>query len=213
LLDLRYRDRARPERTQEHRVDSTDPVAVERVAFFLRGLLAEQFPGARGFVVLCIGTDRSTGDCLGPLIGTELAGVGIPEVTVWGTLDHPVHASNLNQTLRQVDQFNGDRPLIAIDACLGSLDSVGMIALGVGPLRPGAGVNKALPEVGNLYVTGVVNVGGFMEYFVLQNTRLNLVFKMARVIAAGLATGLTAAIPLAAAPAESWAGENSARHQ
>lgn len=31
-------------------------------------------------------------------------------------------------------------------------------------------------------MTGIVNVGGFMEYFVLQNTRLSLVMNMANVI-------------------------------
>jgi len=37
---------------------------------------------------------------------------------------------------------------------------------------------------------GVVNVGGFMEYFVLQNTRLSLVMRMADVIAEGLRLAL-----------------------
>jgi len=192
LLDLRFRDRPRPALTQEHRINVADPLASERVAFLVRGLMAEHFPLADRFVVLCIGTDRSTGDCLGPLIGTQLEAMGLPSITVLGTLDHPVHASNLSETLRQVRESAGNRPLVAIDACLGSLDSVGSITLSLGPLRPGAGVNKALPEVGDLSVTGVVNVGGFMEYFVLQNTRLNLVFKMAKVIAGGLSAGLAA---------------------
>jgi putative sporulation protein YyaC len=63
------------------------------------------------------------------------------------------------------------------------LKSVGWIQLGLGPLKPGAGVNKNLPEVGQVHVTGIVNVAGFMEYFVLQNTRLGVVMKMAEVIA------------------------------
>lgn len=38
---------------------------------------------------------------------------------------------------------------------------------------------------------GIVNVGGFMEYFVLQNTRLSLVMRMAHVIADGLRMGVS----------------------
>jgi putative sporulation protein YyaC len=53
-------------------------------------------------------------------------------------------------------------------------------------VRPGAGVNKELPPVGDIHMTGIVNVGGFMEYFVLQNTRLNLVVKMSEIIAQSL---------------------------
>ncbi|MFP3381143.1 DUF1256 domain-containing protein, partial [Bacillus sp. SIMBA_069] len=52
-----------------------------------------------------------------------------------------------------------------------------------GALKPGAGVGKELPPIGDASITGVVNVGGFMEYFVLQNTRLSLVMKMATQIA------------------------------
>jgi len=40
-----------------------------------------------------------------------------------------------------------------------------------------------LPPVGDMHITGIVNVGGFMEYFVLQNTRLSLVMKMSHIIA------------------------------
>ncbi|MDU5948577.1 MAG: spore protease YyaC, partial [Paenibacillus macerans] len=59
----------------------------------------------------------------------------------------------------------------------------GSIQVVQGPLRPGAGVNKELPPVGDIHLTGIVNVGGFMEYFVLQNTRLSLVMRLADIIA------------------------------
>lgn len=48
-------------------------------------------------------------------------------------------------------------------------------------------MRKSLPEVGHAHIVGVVNVGGFMEYLVLQNTRLGIVWQMAQVIAAGVA--------------------------
>lgn len=135
-------------------------------------------------LVLCIGTDRSTGDSLGPLIGTNLL-KNNPPFSVIGCLDHPIHAANLKETL---DQINTTPPTltIAIDASLGNMDGVGIVNVGVGALQPGAGVNKNLPPVGDIYITGIVNVGGFMEYFVLQNTRLSLVVKMADVICAAL---------------------------
>lgn len=63
---------------------------------------------------------------------------------------------------------------------------MGSFQIGDGPLKPGAGVQKDLPEVGDLHINGIVNVSGFMEYFVLQNTRLNLVMNMANVLAEGL---------------------------
>lgn len=41
---------------------------------------------------LCIGTDRSTGDSLGPLIGYKLREKGMKNARVLGTLEEPVHA-------------------------------------------------------------------------------------------------------------------------
>ncbi|WP_425436657.1 spore protease YyaC [Paenibacillus donghaensis] len=125
---------------------------------------------------LCIGTDRSTGDSLGPLVGRYLKRRGIPRV--FGTLQDPCHAQNLQEHL---DSLQG-KFVLAIDSCLGRSTSVGRIDIGEGPLQPGAGVGKELSEAGDAHIKGIVNVGGFMEYFVLQNTRLALVDDMATAI-------------------------------
>lgn len=137
-----------------------------------------------GIMVLCIGTDRSTGDSLGPLVGSKLA-ASSPGFLVRGTLEQPVHAANLAETLSELRNHH-NWWIVAVDASLGNADSVGTVNVGLGSLQPGAGVNKKLPPVGSVYITGTVNVGGFMEYFVLQNTRLSLVIKMADLITEAL---------------------------
>jgi putative sporulation protein YyaC len=142
--------------------------------------------GQHPIIAFCIGTDRSTGDSLGPLIGTLLSKKLHPNLLVFGTLDEPVHAINLKQFIAKVEEEFPLSPVIAIDACLGRLENVGYVTVGCGSLEPGAGVKKDLPPIGDIYIKGVVNVGGFMEYLVLQNTRLSLVVKMANVIAEGL---------------------------
>ena len=138
------------------------------------------------WVIVCIGTDRSTGDALGPLVGSQLKLFGLDSFSVFGTLEEPVHALNLQETLNYINSNYPSSGVIAIDASLGQLKSVGTIQVLDGPLKPGAGVKKELPEVGHFHITGIVNVGGFMEYFVLQNTRLSLVMRMSEVIAKAL---------------------------
>lgn len=140
----------------------------------------------RPIVFVCIGTDRSTGDSLGPLIGTLLKDKKPYPFHVYGTLDDPIHALNLADKVKEIEQLHINPFIIGIDACLGRIKSVGIIQIGNGPVKPGAGVNKELPEVGEIHITGIVNVSGFMEYFVLQNTRLHLVMEMAKTIAAGI---------------------------
>ncbi|MDQ8736537.1 spore protease YyaC [Paenibacillus sp. LHD-38] len=152
--------------------------------------MLEEMAGNRPIVVVCVGTDRSTGDSLGPLIGTNLSKYRSPHFSLFGTLENPVHAMNLDDTLIEINRRYHKPFVIGIDACLGQVSSVGSIQVGVGPVRPGAGVNKDLPPVGDIHITGIVNVGGFMEYFVLQNTRLHLVMKMSDIISLSLFTAI-----------------------
>lgn len=135
------------------------------------------------YVVVCIGTDRSTGDSLGPLTGSFLQDDKPRHFTVYGTLHDPVHAMNLENYLRLIKKQHRNPYVIAIDACLGKSSSVGNIILGKGALKPGAALNKLLPQIGNIHLTGVVNISGFMEFSILQNTRLSIVVDMAQQLA------------------------------
>lgn len=174
----------KPEKTRIH---IEDPMAEIKMAYDLvcrlkRLGIKRDAPK----ILLCIGTDRSTGDSLGPLVGSKIGAAKQDFFEVFGTLDKPVHASNLKEMVEEI-YSNYDNPfIIAVDASLGSIESVGCISLGDGSLQPGAGVNKTLPPVGQIHITGIVNVGGFMEYLVLQNTRLNLVMRLADTIEKGL---------------------------
>ncbi len=160
--------------------------AASRLAEHLQRAL--QDASGRNVVVVCVGTDRSTGDAFGPIVGTKLeTSMGFQGLRVYGTLNNPVHAVNLTSVLAEINSEYSVPPFIlAVDACLGKFDHVGHIILERGPLRPGAGVKKSLPEFGDYTLTGVVNVCGFMEYFVLQNTRLGIVMRMSEVVAESL---------------------------
>ena len=166
--------------TQSYTMSHSNQDTIQTISDKLTSLLPV-FP--REYIIVCIGTDRSTGDALGPLTGTYLKQLNLKHMDIYGTLHHPVHAQNL---AHYISTFNDEykRPfIIAIDACLGKSTSIGNITLGTGPLSPGAALNKKLPVIGDVHLTAVVNVSGFMEYAVLQNTRLSIVTDMATTIA------------------------------
>ena len=48
------------------------------------------------------------------------------------------------------------------------------------------GVQKDLPPVGDIHITGIVNTAGIMEQLTLQTTRLSTVVALADVIACGI---------------------------
>lgn len=140
----------------------------------------------RSPVFLCIGTDRMTGDCLGPLIGYQLMQHFQGAFPVFGTLEHPVHALNLRRTIKRIHSQHPDSFLIAVDAALGRPEHIGSIALSTGPLIPGEGMRKHLPPVGEIAITGIVNRCSDNADLLLQNTRLHLVHQMAEFISNGL---------------------------
>lgn len=139
----------------------------------------------RDVVYLCIGTDRATGDCLGPLVGTLLKS-RLPRLNLFGTLENPSHAVNLPNVLSQIHRQYVDPLIIPIDASLGCQHRVGYITVQSGGLAPGTALHKVLPTVGEFHISAVVNVGGYMEQMVLQNTRLFVVYEMAKLIAKAL---------------------------
>ena len=59
-------------------------------------------------VFLCIGSDRATGDCFGPLIGNALSekikknnrSSTVP--TIYGTIEKPIHAVNLEKNILRI---------------------------------------------------------------------------------------------------------------
>src|SRR5699024_6463129 len=114
----------------------------------------------RDYVVLCIGTDRSTGDSLGPLTDTFFSEYNPSHIKVYGTLNEPVHAKNLAEYVQEIKNNHSNPFIIAIDACLGRHQSVGSIIAGKGPIKPGAALKKTLPVIGDVHLTGVVNLGG-----------------------------------------------------
>src|SRR4051794_9429675 len=87
-------------RTNTQRIIHDDFLAVESLAMELLKFLPRT--QTRPIVFVCIGTDRSTGDSLGPLVGSFLEEKDISSFHVYGTLDEPIHAVNLNDRLREI---------------------------------------------------------------------------------------------------------------
>jgi putative sporulation protein YyaC len=142
-------------------------------------------------IILCIGTDRFIGDCLGPLTGTLLSKLSLP-VPVLGTLENPVHAVNLRKTTSYIKTTYKDHRVIAIDACLGTSQSVGYIQVKEGSIQPGRGVGKRLTNVGDCSIIGIVDEAvesddyEYENYLRINNVRLGLVMKMSETIAKGI---------------------------
>lgn len=157
-------------------VEVKDEKAITKISNELYNLISTIDKEYKDIIFVCIGTDRSTGDALAPMVGSKLEN----RYKIYGTMHNPVHAKNLSDTLEKIDMTNN--LIIAIDASLGRNENLGKINVFKGSIFPGSGVGKELPPVGDISITGIVNISGFMEYVILQNTRLSFVMDLADVI-------------------------------
>jgi len=152
-------------------------VDAEGLAAFLAGIAAEA-PDPDGIVMLCIGTDRSTGDAFGPLLGSRLLRDGWPHVC--GTLREPCDADRLPEVLRNLP---AGKTVIAFDACLGSPANVGKYSVARGPLLPAEAVGRKLPAAGHYSAAAVVAARSAKPYHALMTAPLSLVMDMAEAAA------------------------------
>ncbi len=136
-------------------------------------------------LAICIGSDLVLGDSLGPLIGTILK-KKTSKVYVYGTLNQPITAKDVNVARTYLKQLHPNTITIAIDASIGDAEDVGLIKVINKGLKPGLGVNKNLGIIGDVSIIGVVASKSLQNYNLYNLTRLNLVYKMAEQIADGI---------------------------
>lgn len=138
-------------------------------------------------VILCIGSDLSVGDSLGPVTGTKLkeklAGLNC---YVYGTLAKPITAHEVKYMNEFLKSTHPQSPVIAVDAAVGVAGDIGLIKVAKRALKPGSGTNKKLNKVGDVSVMGIVAERSVFNYSLFSATRLNVVYKMSEIIANGI---------------------------
>lgn len=157
------------------KVHYKDNLAYYEIAYFLKDYMDENS------IIVCIGTDRCIGDCLGPLVGTFLKEKNFP-LNVYGTISDPIHALNIDKKLQEIKRTHPASNIIGVDACLGDNKSIGEIQARDYPIHPGKGVGKVLPEVGETSIIGIVDSSDNNELFTNRNIRLDLVMSMAKIV-------------------------------
>jgi len=132
-------------------------------------------------VIVCIGTDKCIGDCLGPLVGSILTENFYP-LPVYGTLSSPIHALNIDERLAEIHANHPNASIIGVDACLGDEEDIGEIRIRDYAIHPGKGVGKELPEVGIASVIGIVDSSNNSEFFFSRSIRLSFIMNMAKIV-------------------------------
>lgn len=111
---------------------------------------------ARETVVICIGSDRVSGDMLGPLVGSDLREEYRLPCPVYGWVGSSVNGVNLEEYLQMIRTRHPSCPVIAVDAALGKKEDVGKMRFKRGGIRAGGAMERKGERIGDIGVVGVV---------------------------------------------------------
>lgn len=156
------------------------------VCLALKKILGDSF--SEPPVILCIGSDLSVGDSLGPVTGTKLKEkLSGCNLYVYGTLSKPITAHEVKYMNEFLSLTHPQSPVIAIDAAVGLAGDIGLIRVTKKAIKPGSGANKKLARVGDVSIMGIIAEKSMFNYSLFSATRLNIVYKMSEIIAEGVA--------------------------
>lgn len=107
-------------------------------------------------IVICIGSDKVSGDMLGPLVGSSLREKYHLPYPVYGAVGESVNGINLEEYLSMISRRHKKSRVIAVDAALGKNEDVGMIRLKRGGIKAGGALDREGERIGDLGIVGVV---------------------------------------------------------
>ena len=132
------------------------------------------------FVALCIGSDKSISDSLGPFCGMFLRKYS--NIPVHGTLEKPVHRANLAFTMDVIRLLHPKHTVLAVDAAFGIRDLSGSIMFIEDGVIPASEFESVDYKAGDIAVIGVTDYPGSDRDW-LNKVRISTVYDMAQMIA------------------------------
>lgn len=141
------------------------------------------------YIFLCIGSDKIIGDSYGPLVGQKLKESFknmYNNIKVYGTLDEPISAINLEKKIAEIYKKYQHPCIIAIDSAFGREDKIGSIFVSDTKMQCGKGTGKNMVKVGDISIKGIVAKDLKMprcNFSSLQNIPLGSILRLSTITA------------------------------
>ena len=132
--------------------------------------------------MVCVGSDKISGDALGPMVGTMLRRRGLP-CPVYGVEGESVNGVNLAEYRGFLQRYHRGVPIIAVDAAVGRPDEIGSIKYRLGGVQAGGAMGRSEPPLGDLAILGVVGPKGGDVLSALLAVPFDIVERLAERIA------------------------------
>lgn len=133
--------------------------------------------------MVCIGTDKISGDSLGPIVGSLLRERYALPCPVYGVEGRTVNGLNLPDYQRLLACRHPDSAIIAVDAAVGEPHEVGTYKVRQGGVKAGGALGRDDP-IGDIGILGVVGLKGGDALSTLMAVPYQEVLALADLIAA-----------------------------
>ena len=134
-------------------------------------------------IVVCVGSDLTVGDSLGPFVGTTIIKDNKLDFFVYGTLENPITAREVETVSKKIKLIHPNSKVLVVDAALGKKSEIGYVKVLDSGIKPGLGVKKDLPLLGDFSIIAIVGEYLDKKYAISKNERFNLVYLMGQDIA------------------------------
>ena len=167
---------------KEYSYLSNEKSAARELANKLGDFLCGELP-----VIVCVGTDATIGDSLGPLCGTFIENKK-NDLFVYGSLQKTVTAKEIKTIKSFIQKVHPFSKVLVIDAAVGKSDDVGRIKISSAPIKPGLGADKDLPPIGDVSIIAIISEKTKSNYEFFSLTRLSPVYHLAKIISEAVIT-------------------------
>lgn len=139
---------------------------------------------------ICAGTDKITGDSLGPFVGSKLeeyfSEKNYSNIYIYGTLDNNINHENIKNILNKIDKKTG---VIIVDAALSNKQNMGNIYVLNKKTVLGKGLKKNNFKIGDISIKTVVArdyknlIGNFNA---LKRAPITKIIKLSNILSEGI---------------------------
>lgn len=105
---------------------------------------------------LCIGSEKISGDCIGPIVGTLLKEKYRIPYPVLGTEDNSVNGANIRAYRDNIKKYFPDYKIIAVDSAVGDDKDLWTLKIREGGVRAGGALNPSVEYYGEVGILAVV---------------------------------------------------------
>lgn len=138
-------------------------------------------------VILCIGSNKMIGDCIGPMVGEKLQSILKKEknVIIYGDMKETLNFKNAKKVIENIFEKYKNPFIITVDSALGTKETIENIIVSTGWIKIGNSLGRSICYYSHINIKGVVGENKVTKkenIKILTTVNPTLVIKLSQII-------------------------------